>query len=420
MELQDLFGKVEGLITEQAKLHKAALEEQSQKGKAASDKLEALEKRSADIEKYTNAYTDIQKAQEELKQKHAELEAKQKDIERFGVNGQAQEYKSIGERFIESTQFEEMKKNRWDVSRKFEVGTFPFEAKDFLSSTTGATLVDPQRVSGITQIPNIPLTVRTLLPVGRTSSNTIEYVRETSFTNNAGPQFSPSPPSIFFDGAKKPKSDINWSLITSPVRTIAHYMKASRQILDDAPMLQSEINNRLLYGLAIEEEEELLLGDGTNGNLLGIVPSATAYNTALNATSDTKIDKLAHAILQVMLNRFMPTAIVVAPKDWHDIQLIKTEEGAVNKGSYVFSNPANATEPRLWGYRVLPSLSMTAATFLVGNFATGAQIFDRMAATVEVARQNEDDFVRNMVSILAEERIALAVYATGAFVTGAY
>lgn len=420
MELQDLFGKVEGLITEQAKLHKAALAEQNEKGKANSDKLEALEKRSADIERYTNAYTDIQKAQEELKAKHAELEAKQKDIERFGVNGQQAEYKSIGERFIESTQFEEMKKNRWDVSRKFEVGTFPFEAKDFLTSTVGPTLVDPQRVAGVTNIPNIPLTVRSLLPVGRTSSNTIEYVRETSFTNNAGPQYSPSPPSIFFDGAKKPKSDINWALITSPVRTIAHYMKASRQILDDAPMLQSEINNRLLYGLALEEEEELLLGDGTNGNLLGIVPSATAYNTSLNAAGDTKIDKLAHAILQVMLNRYMPTAMVIAPKDWHDIQLIKTEEGATNKGSYVFSNPANATEPRLWGYRVLPSLSMTAATFLVGNFATGAQIFDRMAATVEVARQNEDDFVRNMVSILAEERIALAVYATGAFVTGAY
>lgn len=420
MELNELFGKVESLIKEQAKLHTAALEEQKQFGKAASEKLEGLEKRSAELEKYTTAYTDIQKATEDLKQKQNELEAKQKDFERFGANGKGEVFQSLGEKFLASPQFREMKDNKWEVSRKFEVGTLlEYAEKDFLSSTvTGLTI--PQRLDGITQIPNVPLTVRALLPVGRTSSNNIEYVRENSFTNNAGPQFSPASPANFFDGAKKNKSDLSWTLINTPVRTIAHYMKASRQILDDAPMLQSEINNRLLYGLALEEEEELLLGDGTNGNLLGLIPQATAYNTGLNVTGDTKIDKLAHALLQVMLGKFMPTGIVVAPKDWHDIQLIKTEEGGANKGSYVFSNPANQTDPRLWGYRVLPSLSMTATAFLVGNFATGAQIFDRMNATVEVARQNEDDFVRNMVSILAEERVALAMYATGAFVQGSY
>jgi HK97 family phage major capsid protein len=55
---------------------------------------------------------------------------------------------------------------------------------------------------------------------------------------------------------------------------------------------------------------------------------------------------------------------------------------------------------------VIPSLSMPVNRFLVGNFATGAQLFDRMNATVEIARQNEDDFIRNMITILAEERIA--------------
>lgn len=419
MEAKELFDRVEALIIDQSKLHKSALDEQKQHGKASSEKIETLEKKAVELEKYTTAYTDLQKAQDDLKQKYGELEAKQKDYERFGSTGKGDVFRSLGEKFIESDQFKEMKANKWEVSRKFEVGTL-LEYKDILSSSAGDTLAVPTRIAGVTQIPNVPLTVRSLLPVGRTSSNNIEYVRENVFTNNAGPQYSPASPANFFDGAKKPKSDLTWTLVNTPVRTIGHYMKASRQILDDAPMLQSEINNRLLYGLALEEEEELLLGDGTNGNLLGLVPQATAYNTALNVTGDTKIDKLAHALLQVMLNKWMPTAMVIAPKDWHDIQLIKTEEGGANKGSYVFSNPANQTDPRLWGYRVLPSLSMTSATFLVGNFATGAQIFDRMNATVEVARQNEDDFIRNMVSILAEERIAFAMYATGAFVQGTY
>jgi HK97 family phage major capsid protein len=175
-----------------------------------------------------------------------------------------------------------------------------------------------------------------------------------------------------------------------------------------------------LYGLALEEEEQLLLGDGNNGNQLGLIPQAAVYNASMNVAGDTKIDKLRHALLQVTLSKYLPTAIVLAPKDWHDIELVKTEEGGANKGNYILSNPVAQTTPRLWGYRVVESLTMPAGTFLVGNFATGAQIFDRMNATVEIARQNEDDFVRNMVSILAEERLAFAVYTPAAFVEGLF
>lgn len=420
METAELFGKIEGLLKDQVKIHNAAIDEQKQFGKASSEKLEALDKRTIKLEEYTNAYNDLSKATEELKTKSAEMEARMIDLARFGSKEQQEEFKTLGERFVESPQFKEMKENKWEVSRKFEVGTL-LEVKDFLTPQTVDRLITvPQRLAGITNLPNVPLTVRAILPVGRTSNNNIEYVRENTFTNNAASQYSPASPTNVYDGALKPKSSISWTLINTPVRTIAHWMKASRQILDDAPMLQSEINNRLLYGLAVEEERQLLLGDGTNGNLLGLVPQSTAYNTGLNVAGDTKIDKIAHALLQVMLNKYLPTAVVLAPKDWHDIMLIKTEEGGANKGSYVFSNPAAATEPRIWGYRVIPAMSLTAGDFVVGNFATGAQIFDRMTSTVEVARQNEDDFVRNMVSILAEERIAFAVYSTGAFVEGTF
>jgi HK97 family phage major capsid protein len=196
-------------------------------------------------------------------------------------------------------------------------------------------------------------------------------------------------------------------------------MKASRQILDDVPQLQSEINNRLLYFLALEEEREILLGDGTAGELLGIIPQSTAYDTGYNVSGDTKIDTIRHAILQVTVSKYMATNIVLHPEDWHDIELVKTGEGtSANTGAYLMSNPASGAPSRLWGLPVLQSLQMTAGDFLVGNFPLGAQIFDRMEASVQIANQNEDDFIRNLITILAEERIALAVYRSDAFVEG--
>lgn len=417
MDLNQVLETVRGLIDTQANLHNQAIAEIKTKGAVPSELREKLDKVAIDAQNLTNVYNDAKSEADGQKQRVSELEAKIKDFEKFGLQQRTDEQKSIAERFIDSEEFKECVASRRDSSRKFAVGSF-FDRKDIISAGNTGILTDAQRLAGITQIPNVPLTIRTLLPSGRTSNNMIEYVKEGTFTNNAGPQYSPASPTNVFDGAKKNKSDLTWTLVQRPVSTIAHYMKASRQILDDAPMLQSEINNRLLYGLALEEEEQLLLGDGTNGNQLGIIPQAAAYNTALNVADDTKIDKIRHALLQVTLSKYLPTAIVLAPKDWHDIELTKTEEGGANKGSYVLSNPAAQTEPRLWGYRVVPSLSMTAGNFLVGNFATGAQIFDRMSATIEVARQNEDDFVRNMISILAEERLALAVYNGNSFVEG--
>jgi HK97 family phage major capsid protein len=419
MDMNELLGKITTLVNDQGKLQNAAIEEQKKFGQATSEKLEKLAKLETDVTKYSNAYTDLKtaddelkKTNDELKKKLTELEAKHIDFER-GIQVGGPRGKSLGETFTDSEVFSEMQREKAVVSRKLDVGTL-LGTKDVLGPD--AALNRPERLVGITHIPNVPLTVRALLPVGRTSNNSIEYVKEGTFTNNAGPQFSPlTSPSVMYDGALKRKSNITWTLVNTPVRTVAHYMKASRQILDDIPMLQSEINNRLLYGLAIEEEEQILLGDGANGNMLGIVPQAADYDNAYNAGGDTKIDKLRHALLQVTLSKYLPTAIVLNHDDWHDIELIKTTQG-----NYILSNPAMATEPKLWGYRVVPSLSMPVNRFLVGNFATSAQIFDRMNATVEIARQNEDDFIRNMITILAEERIALAVYTNAGFVEGAF
>ncbi|MGT2093076.1 phage major capsid protein, partial [Enterobacter hormaechei subsp. xiangfangensis] len=102
---------------------------------------------------------------------------------------------------------------------------------------------------------------------------------------------------------------------TANVKTIAHWVQASRQVMDDAPMLQSYINNRLMYGLALKEEGKLLNGDGTGDNLEGLNKVATAYDTSLNATGDTRADIIAHAIYQVTESEFSASGIVLNPRD---------------------------------------------------------------------------------------------------------
>jgi HK97 family phage major capsid protein len=240
---------------------------------------------------------------------------------------------------------------------------------------------------------------------GRTSSNAIEYVKETGFQNMAAPVAELAP---------KPQSDLSFDLLTTPVRTIAHWFHASKQVLDDIPLLQSYIDGRARYGLALVEEAQILAGDGTGQNLLGLIPQATTFDFATYAkTGDTKIDRIRRAILQVRVALYRATAVVMNPIDWADIETLKDENG-----NYVVGDPRGAVEKRLWGLPVVDSDAIAAGKFLVGAFNMAAQIFDREDANVQVSTEDRDNFIKNAVTIRAEERLALAVTRPESFVFG--
>ena len=234
--------------------------------------------------------------------------------------------------------------------------------------------------------------------------NALEYVRETGFTNAAA---------AVAETAKKPQSDIQFDLVSTTAKVIAHYVKASRQILSDAPMLASYIDGRLRYGLAYKEEQQLLNGDGTGQNLLGIVPQATAFAAPFALIGATTMDTLRLAMLQAVLAEFPATGHVLNPIDWARIELTKDSEGR-----YIIGQPQGVASPTMWGLPVVSTQAMASGKFLTGAFRMGAQLFDRWMARVEVATENEDDFVKNLVTILAEERLALAVYRPEAFIYG--
>ena len=341
--------------------------------------------------------SDLAKVQEELTKSGTRLF----DLEQKLASGAENpgEKKSFSERAAEELQ------KSWNGSKG------SFDAKTFNKSlgsdaASAGSLIQPMQVPGIIMPGLRRLTIRDLLAQGRISSNSLEYVREEVFTNNAD---------VVAEKALKPESDITFSKQTANVKTIAHWVQASRQVMDDAPMLQSYVNNRLMYGLALKEEGQLLNGDGTGDDLEGLNKVATAYDTALNVAGDTRADIIAHAIYQVTESEFSASGIVLNPRDWHNIALLKD-----NEGRYLFGGPQAFASNIMWGLPVVPTQAQATGTFTVGGFDMASQVWDRMDATVEVSREDRDNFVKNMLTILCEERLALAHYRQTAIIKGSF
>lgn len=269
--------------------------------------------------------------------------------------------------------------------------------------------VDYMRVPGLIAPGQQALLIRDLLPVGRTSSDLVRFVRESAVTDATKVQAG--------QGTDKGESDFDFAADSEEVETIATYVRASTQILEDAVGLQSYIDSRLRYLVALKEESQLLTGDGTTNNLNGLITQASSFNqgllTNLEVSNVTDLDRIRAGILQVTEAMFPATGIVLAPFNWAGIELLKD-----STYQYIFTNPTTATAPRLWGLPVVPSLSMTNGEFLVGAFSLGAQIWDRMDAAVVLSTEDQDNFVKNLVTIRCEERLTLTVYRPSAFVTG--
>ncbi len=313
--------------------------------------------------------------------------------------GSAPAARSLGQQVIESDQFKAFQTGGF----RGRTGNIPVVLGALTTDNGGGVLVEPQRLPGIKMPGQLPLRVRDLLAAGTTSSNAVEFVREKTFTNNAA---------AVAENTKKPESVIEFEQDSTTVKTLAHWIPASRQILDDASQLQSYIDARMLYGLAQVEDNQLMNGDGTGANLKGLTKYATAFDETLATSSTNKLDRIADAILQVWLTGFPANGIYMHPKDTNELRKLKD-----TIGRYLFSNPESATVPMPWGMRVVETTAVTEGTALVGSFALAAQVFDRQTATIDIADQDQDNFVKNMITIRAEERLALAVYYPSAIVS---
>lgn len=389
--LEDMKSAFLGTHREIKTLIDAANQQIRDSGKVAGETKAALD---AAVEKINTLGTRIDK-----------IEAKS---DRQGEGAPVQ--KSLGELFLESEDYKSTVLNGLALAHKSKAR---MEIQKAIVNATGQNqpLVPQQQLQGIQTLPNRRLRIRQMIPTGQTTSNLVQYVKENVFTNSAGPQAGGSP-TVAAENVTKNESDITFTLANAPVVTIAHFILASRQVLDDAPMLASYINGRLLYGLALEEEDEILNGDGTVGTLDGLMHQATAFN---RAQTGTKLDWLRRAITQLQLSEYDAEAIILNPADWEDIELTKDTQGR-----YIIANPQSLLGPTIWGLPVIATNSMTSGNFLVANMSQAAQIWDRQQASVELSREDSDNFRKNMVTILAEERLALTVYRPSALIKGVF
>ncbi len=316
----------------------------------------------------------------------------QKLVARPGGDGV--EAKSFGEQVIDSAEF-----------KSFATAGYRGNMRVELKEITAADgVARSQRETDIVSMPQRRMTVRDLLTVIRTTSASIDYVKQTTRTNAAA---------TVAESAAKPYSDYVWTETNVPVRVIAHLAKVTRQALDDVTQLRGEIESEMRYGLRYTEEVQLLSGDGNAPNLNGLITQATAFSAPVNpAGTETMLDNIRLGLLQAELALYETDGIILNPGDWALIELLKD-----SAGGYIFTNPQQMTQPRLWGKPVVSTPAMTVDKFLVGGFKE-QRVYDRMQPEVLISSENVDDFEKNLYTMRCEERIALAVRRPGALIYG--
>jgi len=334
------------------------------------------------------------------------------------------ETRSIGEAFLASPEFKSLQNGRAgaNMAAPFQYNG-SIQVKDvYTTLPTGTLGNNANAVFGTVQRdpmivpPKRTKRVRDLFPARSTTSTVIEYFRMTGFTNNAamvaervGNQFG-----------IKPQSSMSFEGAQTSVKTMAHWEAAHRNVLADEPQLRGIIDNELMYGLRLQEDAQILLGDGTGENLLGVLktPGIQTYNwssgatDALNNKKDSRADALRRALTLSMLAYYEPSGIVIHPNDWEQIELTKDANGQY----LIATSVALGGEPRVWRMPVIDTPAIAEGTALVGAFGTGAQLYDREQASIRISEQHSDFFVRNAIVILAEQRLALAVKRPEAFV----
>jgi HK97 family phage major capsid protein len=343
---------------------------------------------------------------------------------------------TLGEAFVKSPAYEDFLKafkgsdgnirsNVTAQSEAFSVAGFGAKAPiTGASSTSGGAFVVNNRLTAVSDlIGERRLTVQDLCTNIQINSDTFEYVTITAKTNNAAgvaEATSEADPAYTTDGSTvtitpnagggyKPQSDMTFAVVSEPVETIAHLIPITRRAAADAPQVRQMVDAFLLYGLAEEKEDQILNGNGTSPNLSGILDRS--ISTVGSAGTD--LDAIVDAIRTIRGNNREPNALVVHPNDWYSTGFLLAKDSA---GNYLVGDPRASLDQlnSLWGLRVVVTPAMTENTALVGDFRQ-AVVADRQQSSIYVTDSHKDWFARNLLAVLAEERVGFGVLDVQAF-----
>lgn len=342
--------------------------------------------------------------------------------------------KTFGEMFVESEGYKDFL-GRYAKAGVIPNGTkgvqsnpFQIDSKALVtgasSTSAGAFVVNDRYGPTVDLIGERELTLRDLVTVGSTTSDTVEYVRVTGKTNNAAPvaeatsAAAPTAPGSAgplvnaTGGGYKPESGLDLEVVSTTVKTLAHWIPLTKRSVSDAAQMRTLVDAFLRYGLNEELEDQILAGNGSGENFTGILSSSPLTV----GSAGTDIDAIVDAIRTVRVTgRRRPTAMVIHPNDWYSTGFLLAKDGA-NK--YLIGDPRASVDQlnQLWGLQVVVSEAMTENTALVGDFRQ-AVLWEREGIDVLVSDQHADFFTRNLLAILAEMRAAFGVLDPQAFCT---
>lgn len=293
------------------------------------------------------------------------------------------------------------------------------------SDTSAGTFVVNDQSGIVEMLGRRTLTVRDLISVRRTGSDAVEYVRQTSHTNNAAPvaeaTTSAAPTIVNTEGTPnvsvvtraagggyKPEGAWAFERDVTNVKTIAEWVPATKRSLADVAALEGLINDELVADIEEAEENEIVNGSGSGEHLTGILNTSGIQSQAF--ATDLFVSVRKGITKARKIGRVVPNGIMMAPEDVELVDLARDSEQRFYGGGPFMMGPRT-----LWGYPLIESEAITPGNCLLGDFSK-AVLWDREQTTVTMTDSHEDFFIRNLVAILAEERVAFAVTRPTAFV----
>lgn len=226
---------------------------------------------------------------------------------------------------------------------------------------------------------------------GMTSSKFVTYIQQTSQPSAAW----------VAEAVAKTEYEEKYTEVSKEVKKVAGLVKVSKEMLADLSFVQNEINNDLVQGVLTSLDNSILNGAGGTDleGILTFAPTFSAGTFALSIFNANILDVIRVAMAQIEAAKFYPTHVVLNPVDVAKMQLTKTTTGEYTTP---FWYPTPSGEMRVITLVVVPTTFMTAGNFLVGDM-TKANLRMRENVNIQVGYVN-DDFQRNMVTILAEAR----------------
>ena len=333
--------------------------------------------------------------------------------------------KSIGRQYVDSPEFKEWFKgiapDGGEIPEKMRIDSpaWTFQAKGLVTadSNSGGALVRRDYGPWPIDLPLRPLTIRDVISTGRTSSNLVEYVRVKTLTRAAAPTADATNTSgAGYTAAAKPEASMALEIVQAGVKTIPVWMPITRNMLADAPQLESMIDNFLQADLELALEDAIISGSGGAGfigleNTPGLTPQAmTASDDKLTVTRKSRTTAL-------VVGRAKSTGFLLNPYDWQDIDLLRMNFNGTNTGAFYMGGPIVMGVELLWGLPVIQSETIPQGTFYTGDLRQ-MMLWDRERGTIRMTDSHSDFFTHNLIAILAELRAAFGVLRPAAIVKG--